>query len=153
MGVLKGRTKNPMGRRIDELNAWADTHPVIAYWVPAILYAFGIFSLSSFSRPPTPPGAQETPFFAEYAHFFEYMFFGIILYVAFSSLKNVKLGYRAPALAIITGVLYGASDEFHQTFVPGRSGTISDFLVDCLGVATAQLIFGIWYNIKLVNRQ
>lgn len=142
-----------MVKKIDELNAWADAHPVIAYWLPVIFYAFGIFLLSSISRPPTPPGAQEITFFAEYTHFVEYLIFGIILYFAFFSLEKVKFKTQAAIISIVTGMFYGASDEFHQTFIPGRSGTITDFLVDCLGIASAQLILGLWYYIKPTNTQ
>ncbi len=35
------------------------------------------------------------------------------------------------ALAIC--VLYAMSDEFHQTFIPGRSGEVSDVMIDTLG--------------------
>lgn len=38
------------------------------------------------------------------------------------------------ALPFFTGVLYAASDEFHQLFVPGRAGQIRDVLIDSCGV-------------------
>ena len=42
------------------------------------------------------------------------------------------------ALAAITlAVLYGISDEFHQSFVVGRSMSTSDMLVNALGAAVA----------------
>ncbi len=31
--------------------------------------------------------------------------------------------------------LFAALDELHQTFVPGRTGLVSDILLDCLGAA------------------
>ncbi len=31
--------------------------------------------------------------------------------------------------------LFAALDEFHQTFVPGRTGLVSDIFLDCLGAA------------------
>jgi VanZ family protein len=30
---------------------------------------------------------------------------------------------------------YAASDEWHQSFVPGRSASVGDFLLDCAGIA------------------
>ena len=32
---------------------------------------------------------------------------------------------------------YAASDEWHQSFVPGRSASVGDFLLDCAGIALA----------------
>ena len=40
-----------------------------------------------------------------------------------------------PAAAIALG--YAMTDEFHQTFVPGRHGTPVDVLIDASGVAIA----------------
>ena len=30
---------------------------------------------------------------------------------------------------------YAASDEWHQSFVPGRTASVGDFLLDCAGIA------------------
>ena len=35
--------------------------------------------------------------------------------------------------AAVFSLLYAASDEFHQTFVPGRSGALSDVMIDFAG--------------------
>ena len=43
-------------------------------------------------------------------------------------------------IAGITAVLYAASDEFHQLFVSGRAGKISDVGVDSMGVLVALLM-------------
>lgn len=40
-------------------------------------------------------------------------------------------------IALLLCVLYAASDELHQAYVPGRSATISDGLWDCAGAAMA----------------
>jgi VanZ family protein len=37
--------------------------------------------------------------------------------------------------------LYAASDEFHQLFVPGRSGEVKDVLIDSAGAVTGALLF------------
>ena len=38
-------------------------------------------------------------------------------------------------------VLYGVSDEFHQTFVPGRDGGLPDFLADSVGALIGFLVY------------
>ena len=45
----------------------------------------------------------------------------------------------AAPLALCWCLLYAATDEYHQTFVPGRSGRVSDVLVDLLGSAIGTL--------------
>ena len=41
---------------------------------------------------------------------------------------------------MLVGVTYAASDEFHQSFVPGRGPSIIDVGIDSLGVLTGILI-------------
>ena len=38
-------------------------------------------------------------------------------------------------------ILYACSDEFHQLFVPERSGQITDVLIDSIGITFGLLIF------------
>ena len=47
------------------------------------------------------------------------------------------LGLRRASLAAVIALAYAASDEFHQSFVEGRRGTIVDVGVDAAGVAVA----------------
>jgi hypothetical protein len=44
------------------------------------------------------------------------------------------------AIAMVFCIAYAASDEWHQTFVPDRFGSVQDVLIDGLGVAAAGLI-------------
>lgn len=41
-------------------------------------------------------------------------------------------------------LLYGVSDEFHQSFIPGRSVSGADLMADFVGGLLAVLVFGIW---------
>jgi len=41
--------------------------------------------------------------------------------------------------AIFLTILYAASDEYHQSFVPGRTSSIFDVAVDSAGIALALL--------------
>lgn len=48
--------------------------------------------------------------------------------------------------AISVSVLYAATDEFHQLFVPARSGQVKDVLIDGSGAVIGTLIiWGIYY--------
>lgn len=51
---------------------------------------------------------------------------------------------QAALWAFIISALYGASDEFHQSFVPGRSARVTDVLIDAAGAAVAILTRERW---------
>jgi len=46
-------------------------------------------------------------------------------------------GHRRPLLAALAALAYAVSDEWHQSFVPGRVGAPIDVLVDAAGVSLA----------------
>ncbi len=48
---------------------------------------------------------------------------------------------RPVCIAAVICILYAASDEFHQLFVPGRSGMISDVCIDSVGVLAAAFLY------------
>lgn len=66
------------------------------------------------------------------AHATEYAILGFLWYGLLAS-YGVS-AQRRFFMAAIAGVSYAATDEFHQLFVPGRSGQLLDVLVDGLGV-------------------
>lgn len=53
-------------------------------------------------------------------------------------------------LAWLIAVLYAMSDEFHQTFVPGRTGTPTDVLIDALGAAVGLAV--LWWGLRQLRR-
>ena len=53
--------------------------------------------------------------------------------------------------SLLIGILYGASDELHQSFVPARSAEWHDVFVDAIGVALGVMIAS--SVIMLINRQ
>jgi VanZ family protein len=50
-------------------------------------------------------------------------------------------GYKLAILTIGITIVYAATDEYHQTFVPGRSGEIRDVLIDSIGACIGFVIF------------
>ena len=48
-------------------------------------------------------------------------------------------GWRMVVIGFCGSVLVGALDEWHQTYLPGRHGQVSDVGFDALGAAT-----GVW---------
>ena len=47
-------------------------------------------------------------------------------------------------VVLLIGALYGASDETHQLFVPGRSCDIADWIADCVGISFSLLFINIF---------
>lgn len=70
------------------------------------------------------------------AHVSEFFILGILV-INLVSKYNVKHIYL---ISFIVCVLYASSDEFHQLFVPGRSGQVTDVLIDLIGVVLGLLL-------------
>lgn len=65
------------------------------------------------------------------AHFLSYLVLGLL---AMNALRRSGMtGRRLIAASLLICILYAASDEIHQLFVPGRAGQIRDVLIDSAG--------------------
>ena len=67
----------------------------------------------------------------------------MLLHLSFRNSKHVFLRRYAAILAILVGIFYGITDEFHQSFVPGRSSSEWDVLADSVGVGVVVAQAGI----------
>lgn len=100
-------------------------------WSIVTLYAAFIFYLSTQSNPLP---ALTAVVWDKLLHLTEYGGLGFWLTVALGSLG--RFGRRELfAWTAFLGLLYGASDEFHQSFVPGRDCELGDVVADGLGSA------------------
>jgi VanZ family protein len=68
--------------------------------------------------------------------------FAILFALVFAVLHRYNRGAFRRNLVVASAacLLFAASDEYHQTFVPGRGGTWRDFAIDGLGVGLAATI-------------
>ncbi len=99
-------------------------------WGPVILWALGLFLLSEIQG--TPDAFQ--PFLAisdKVVHFVLYLALGGLL--ARARWVGGTEGWHGAFLLV--GLLYAAIDEWHQSFVPGRTPEPADWLADAAGVA------------------
>ncbi len=122
-----------------ELAAFVDPashqqHPpfslLFAYWLPLVAYCVLIFIQSSH---PAPEGLPDVPFMDKWLHLAGYGLLGALCDRAFRrQWPRVPLR-RLFWAAVIATALYGASDEFHQYFVPFRSADVLDAAADALG--------------------
>ncbi len=72
------------------------------------------------------------------AHATEYAILGMLLFGAAYQTREQRR--RTAVLSWGIGTFYAATDEIHQIFVPGRSGQITDVMIDSSGVAVGVLI-------------
>ena len=119
------------------------------YWAPPLLYMALIFAISSMKQPPFPMPEFEWLTIDKIYHFIEYAILGGLVARAFLKAKpSVVPSQLVWGLAAVLSILYGASDEWHQTFVPGRLATVADWVADVLGSIAGVLGAYLYYKKK-----
>jgi VanZ family protein len=141
----------------------------LKYWLPAIAWASliswastDLFSTSHTSRfilpvlhwllPLASGETLERLHFLirKSAHFTEYFAFSFLLLRA---ARGEHRGWqtRWAILALMIAAGYSALDEFHQSFVPSRTASPWDSLLDTAGAATAQFVLWLWFRFRQGN--
>ncbi|MCI0331332.1 MAG: VanZ family protein [candidate division Zixibacteria bacterium] len=99
----------------------------LSFWFPPIGYALLIFVLSSIESASLP--SLRFALGDKLIHLGEYGLFGFLFARLF-----VQLGWNNPYLwAVLFASFYGATDEIHQFYVPGRTMEVYDWIADTLG--------------------
>jgi VanZ family protein len=82
------------------------------------------------------------------AHLSEYAVFSLLAARAFLSSSRIVLrrGWFLYSLLLIS--LYAFADEFHQLFVPSRTGSIYDSFIDITGGSIALVLLALWRKTK-----
>lgn len=113
------------------------------YWAPVFLWALLIFLFSNKTIPPASNFYWKEFLFKKSAHIFVYGVLAILTYRALLSEGVNKK--RAFLIAVLIAIFYGATDEFHQSFTPGREPRIRDIFFDGAGA----IIGGYFARMKL----
>ena len=104
-------------------------------WLTVIIWIVAILVVSHIPSVATP----FEPFFdfrsKKLAHIAEYAILTVFLFNALLVHSSPKASTMLVVALIAT--LFACSDEWHQTFVPGREGTVRDVGIDALGVLAA----------------
>jgi VanZ family protein len=111
----------------------------LSLWGPVVVYMAAIFYVSSLHQAPLPPGIPDKP-----AHAFGYMGFGFVIARALAGGLPPRIILRDLFVGLAIAVAYGASDEFHQGFVPGRTADLADLYADMVGSATSLMACWAW---------
>ncbi|MCL4472383.1 MAG: VanZ family protein [Actinobacteria bacterium] len=106
-------------------------------WLAVLAWASLIFYLSAQPDLSTGLGSWDL-IVRKIAHVGE---FAILTSLLWFAITRNRVGHKgALLLAAVAALIYAASDEFHQHFVPGRIGTPRDVAIDSLGIIVAALI-------------
>ena len=112
--------------------------PLIYYWLPLLAWMGIIFWFSSQPQPFEMPESWQQELVGKAGHVIGYAGLGLLWWRALAAHRSIS-ERRVLALAFLLPVLYAVSDEYHQTFVPGRSGSLMDVLIDAAGAG-----IGLW---------
>ena len=70
------------------------------------------------------------------AHITEYLILGFLMFNLLKQYSVTNIYY-----AIGLSILYSCTDEFHQLFISGRSGSIRDVLIDTIGILIGTYLY------------
>jgi VanZ family protein len=120
---------------------------LILSWAVVVAYSGLIFYLSSLSFLRLHLGGWELPDipgFDKVEHFGAYTLWVLL----FSASRRLSWPGMATGPGILfstaAGTLYGASDEFHQRFVPGRTCDLWDLAADAAGSLAGACFHAAW---------
>jgi hypothetical protein len=113
---------------------------ILEFWFPPIIWAILIFSFSSKSVPTTSEVYWQDFVIKKTAHIIEYAIFSVLIYRGFiNSGVNQK---QARLYSVLLAIIYALTDEFHQSFTPGRQPRIRDVIIDTIGAGLG--IYSLW---------
>lgn len=99
------------------------------HWAPALAQMAAIFAASSLEVVPSLPGALD-----DYTgHFIGYTLLSALVTRGFARGSWSGVNSRSAWQAVFMSSIYGITDEFHQSFVPGRNPSVTDWCADTLG--------------------
>jgi VanZ family protein len=102
-------------------------------WIWPLAIAVLIFAASSRSTVAGP----RLPYFDKVVHFSVYGLLGTLV-------CRQGRGWRAAAWSVLAVSAFGATDEWHQSFVPGRESELADWVADTSGAAVGIAMYAGW---------
>jgi VanZ family protein len=117
--------------------------PLTRWRIALVLWMAAIFFFTSI--PATSSDSTEQVFglfnylARKAAHLAEYAVLGILWYASLAGSLG-EWRSRTARLALLLAALYGLSDEIHQSFVPNRSSSLNDVVLDAAGALIGLLV-------------
>lgn len=122
---------------------WFERHYRISLII-TFLIAVIIFYISSLTFQPPSGSGGGIGFRALLYHIMAFFFLSFFLSVSIIRGRKIKFVF----LSIILAILYGISDEIHQSFVPGRVPSFFDLFLNVWGIVLATTIYVVILNIR-----
>jgi VanZ family protein len=110
-------------------------------WIPVVLWMAIVFSFSSLPSSRLGRLSRAPDWIT---HPLEYAAGAVLVARALGSGAGRPLGARGAVLATLLATAYGVTDEYHQSFVPGRIADPADVAKDLAGAAAASLVYRRW---------
>ncbi|MFQ5669604.1 MAG: VanZ family protein [Acidobacteriota bacterium] len=107
----------------------------IKLWAPVAGIALFMVLLSHMSHPPRPSGVADW-----LLHGLEYAALGFALLRALGGGLRLRVPWKILPWALALGILFGALDEFHQSFIPFRQADLKDLAADAAGTLAGAVI-------------
>lgn len=116
-----------------------------ALWGATVAWAALIWVASSLPAVPSLP--VTFPHIDKLGHGLIFAVLGALLAAA------IRPGpWSRAVLAVCLGVAWGAIDELHQAFVPGRTSSWGDLLADCAGASLGVALVALWRRRAALRR-
>jgi VanZ family protein len=117
-------------------------------WGPPLLYAALIFHLSS---QPDPFPTIRPAVWDKLLHVTTFAGLALLLSRAF---RGEGTRWRvALVLALVLTSAYGASDEWHQSYVPNRDASVNDWHADTIGAAVGVLLARLFLPLAVLTHR
>ena len=114
---------------------------LITFWFPVFFWCAIIYYFSSIPSLRSDFSNQWDFVLRKIAHMVEYGVLTVLLFRVYSKNNGFTIK-KSISFAIMFALTYAFTDEYHQTFVFGRQGSLNDVFVDGLGIFfTAFLIY------------
>jgi VanZ family protein len=115
----------------------SDTMPSVrrlaSTWLPPLVWMAIIFAFSA--QHGSDHYSTAMVVLRKLAHVTEYLILTLLLFRAL-----MRSGAASPLpIAALAALAYASSDEWHQSFVPGRTSTPRDVAIDGIGIALASV--------------
>lgn len=110
-------------------------------WLLLAGYALVLFIQSSF---PSPDVGPDFPGQDKLLHLAAYALMGYLACRAFATLPALRSLWFVCVAGLLFAVLFGLSDEWHQSFVPGRQADGWDLAADTLGAVIGAAAYAVY---------
>jgi VanZ family protein len=78
--------------------------------------------------------------FRKLGHITEYAILSCLIYISLHGGRQLAWHTRTAIWCVLAAGLYSLTDEFHQLFVPGRTGSLMDCGIDAAGASLGMLV-------------